>query len=152
MKINIVAVGAVKEKYFAQAVGEYVKRISRFADVSVAEVSEANPGKSFEERKNIEGARLLEKCRGFIVALDGGGKQLKSRQLAEFIDNKAISGVSEISFIIGGSNGLSAQALQKADAVFSFGELTFPHQLFRVMLAEQIYRAFTILNNTPYHK
>lgn len=152
MKIYIVAVGNLKEKYFVDAEAEYAKRVSRYAEFSVVEIAEANGGKSVDERKRIEGERILEKVKGCVAALDGGGKEFKSVQLAEFINNKAVNGVSEFTFVIGGSDGLSEAVLSRADAVISFGAPTFPHQLFRVMLSEQIYRAFTILNNTPYHK
>ena len=95
---------------------------------------------------------LLEKCKGAIVALDGKGKMLSSEEIADYIHKKEVSGFSEISFIIGGSNGLSDAVLKKADLVLSFGKITFPHQLFRVVLSEQIYRAFTIIKGLPYHK
>ena len=95
---------------------------------------------------------LLEKCKGAIVALDGKGKMLSSEDLAEYIEKKEISGISEISFVIGGSNGLSKTILDSADIVVSFGKITYPHQLFRVVLSEQIYRAFTIIKGLPYHK
>lgn len=152
MKINIIAVGKIKEKYFSEAVSEYVKRCSRFADVSVCEVQDAPQSKTPEEQSKIEGAALLDKAKGFVVALDGGGKQLTSVELAELIDKKCTEGVGEFSFLIGGSHGHGIAVKSKADLLLSFGKPTFPHQMFRVMLSEQIYRALTIINGTPYHK
>lgn len=152
MKINIAAVGRLKEKYFAEALAEYAKRLSAYCDFSVAEVAPAPPAKSPEEQKTAECARLAEKCRGCVIALDGGGKQLSSKGLAEFIAAKCSGGTSEFTFVIGGSHGLDKKFVGSADAVISFGQMTFPHQLFRVMLAEQIYRALCINAGTPYHK
>ena len=152
MKVNIVCVGKIKEKFFTDAILEYQKRLSRFCTFNIVEVDEASAVTNLEKKSEIEGERLLAKCKGVIVALDGTGKMLSSPEIADFIKQKEISGSSEMSFVIGGSNGLSKQVLEKAALKLSFGKITFPHQLFRVVLAEQIYRAFTILNNMPYHK
>ena len=152
MKVNIVCVGKIKEKFFTDAILEYQKRLSRFCTFNIVEVDEASAVTNLEKKSELEGERLLAKCKGVIVALDGAGKMLSSPEIADFIKQKEISGSSEMSFVIGGSNGLSKQVLEKAVLKLSFGKITFPHQLFRVVLAEQIYRAFTILNNMPYHK
>ena len=152
MKVNIVCVGKIKEKFFTDAILEYQKRLSRFCTFNIVEVDEASAVTNLEKKSEIEGERLLAKCKGVIVALDGAGKMLSSPEIADFIKQKEISGSSEMSFVIGGSNGLSKQVLEKAALKLSFGKITFPHQLFRVVLAEQICRAFTILNNMPYHK
>jgi len=152
MKINIVAVGKIKEKFFTDAINEYAKRLSRFCEFKVIEVDEAAPNKSEEERKKIEGESLLKKTKGCIVVLDGKGKEMASSELAQFIKDKNINGISEISFLIGGSNGHSQEVKDKADVLLSFGKATYPHQLFRVMLSEQIYRAMTINAGTPYNK
>ena len=152
MKINIVCVGKIKEKYFLDAIDEYKKRLSRFVTFSIIEVDEASKEENLEKKNEIEGKKLLEKCSSVIVCLDRQGKELESTELAKFIENKQVSGTSEISFVIGGSNGLSREILQKASLVLSFGKITFPHQLFRVVLTEQIYRAITIINGLPYHK
>ncbi len=152
MKINIVAVGKIKEKFYVDALDEYVKRMSRYADFKVVELSEASASKSPQEQIEIESNRLLEKAKGFVVALDPKGEKLTSNALAQKISQKALEGISEISFLIGGSFGLDKKLKDKSDMLLSFSDMTFPHQLFRVMLAEQIYRAFTIINNTPYHK
>lgn len=152
MKINIVCVGKIKEKYFTDAVAEYSKRLSRFAELKIIEVNEESKISSISKKCEIESENLLAKCSGIIVALDGAGKMLSSPEIASYIKTKTNSGSSEISFVIGGSNGLSEKLKSKADLVLSFGKITFPHQLFRVVLLEQIYRAFTILENLPYHK
>ena len=152
MKVNIVSVGKIKEKFFTDAINEYLKRLSRFADIKIIEVDEASNVTNLEQKSKIEGERLLAKTMGVIVALDGKGKQLSSEELSKYIQDKKVNGISQISFIIGGSNGLSKQVLDSADLVLSFGKITFPHQLFRVVLTEQIYRAFTIIEGLPYHK
>ena len=152
MKINIICVGKIKEKYFLDAIAEYQKRLSRFVSLSIFEVDEASKEDNLDKKNEIEGKRLLEKCSGIIVCLDRQGKELESTQIAKFIHEKQISGISEISFVIGGSNGLSNEILQRSTLKLSFGKITFPHQLFRVVLIEQIYRAFTIINGLPYHK
>ena len=152
MKINIVCVVKIKEKFFTDAILEYQKRLSRFCMFNIIEVDEASNITNIEKKSEIEGERLLAKCKGVIVSLDGAGKLLSSAEIADFIKQKEISGISEISFVIGGSNGLSKEVLNKSALVLSFGKITFPHQLFRVVLSEQIYRAFTIIAGLPYHK
>lgn len=156
MKVNIVAVGKIKEKYFTDAINEYAKRLSRFTEFSVVEVDEYKNQKTSEEEiqitKKIEGERLLKKAKGVIIAMDRQGKMLSSEELADKIKEIFTYNASEISFLIGGSNGLPDEVLKKADYVISFGKVTYPHQLMRVVLSEQIYRAFTINNSLPYHK
>lgn len=152
MKVNIVCVGKIKEKFFTDAINEYLKRLSRFADVKIIEVDEASNVSNLEQKSKIEGEKLLAKSTGIIIALDGTGKQFSSQELADFIHKKEVCGESVITFIIGGSNGLSREVLDKANLILSFGKITFPHQLFRVVLSEQIYRAFTIIAGLPYHK
>ena len=152
MKINIVAVGKIKEKFFTDAIQEYQKRLSKFCDLKIIEVQEASNFKNLEEKSKLEGELLLNKSKGYLIALDGGSKQLSSEEIAQVMSEKMINGTSEISFIIGGSNGLSQEVLDKSNLRLSFGKITFPHQLFRVVLSEQIYRAFTIINGMPYHK
>lgn len=152
MRVNIVCVGKIKEKFFTDAIAEYAKRLSKFCSFNIIEVDEASKIENLDKKSEAEGKLLLEKCSGVVVALDGKGKQLSSPELAEFIKNSAVSGLSEISFVIGGSNGLSDAVLKSAKLVLSFGKITFPHQLFRVVLSEQIYRAFTINAGLPYHK
>ena len=152
MKINIVAIGKVKESYFSNAIDEYVKRCSRYGDVKVIELPDAPTGKSAEEQKRIESAKLLEKAKGYIIAMDGKGELISSEGLASLIASKEGDGTKEISFLIGGSHGHTDELRSRADAVISFGEITLPHQLFRVVLSEQIYRALSIISGTPYHK
>ncbi len=152
MKINVVAIGKIKEKYFQDAIGEYLKRSSRYADVKVIELSDAPPSKSAMEQQRIESESLLSKTKGFTIAMDSRGKQLSSEELAKLIDIKCADGVGEFSFLIGGSHGHTDELRDRADMMISFGKNTFPHQLFRVMLLEQIYRALSINAGTPYHK
>ena len=152
MKINIVCVGKIKEKFFTDAINEYLKRISRFAELKIIEVDEASKLSNLEQKSKVEGEKLLQKCSGVIVALQGGGKLLSSTEIADYIHKKEVQGESTISFVIGGSNGLSKELLSRADLILSFGKITFPHQLFRVVLTEQIYRALTIIEGLPYHK
>ena len=152
MKVNIVCVGKIKEKFFTDAIREYEKRLSRFCVFNIIEVPEATKFTNLEQKSEVEGELLLAKSTGIIVALDGKGKMLSSSEIADFIKEKKVAGSSVITFIIGGSNGLSKAVLDKANLVLSFGKITFPHQLFRVVLTEQIYRAFTILKGLPYHK
>ena len=152
MKVNIVCVGKIKERFFTDAIDEYKKRLSRYCNINIIEVDEASKETNLDKKNEIEGKRLLEKCSGQIICLDLKGKMLSSEEIAKFIQDKQISGISELSFVIGGSNGLSAEVLNKACLKLCFGNITYPHQLFRVVLTEQIYRAFTIINGLPYHK
>ena len=152
MKINIIAIGKIKEKYFTDAINEYIKRCSRFAEVKIIELPDAPPSKSPDEQRKIESEQLLSKAKGFVIATDMRGKQLSSEGLADFIKSKCLDGESEFSFLIGGSHGHTDDLRKKADLLLSFSLGTFPHQLFRVMLCEQVYRTLSIINNTPYHK
>lgn len=152
MRVNIVCVGKIKEKYFTDAIAEYSKRLSRFCSFNIIEVDEASKIDNLEKKSEAEGKLILEKCSGVIVSLDSKGKMLESPEIAEFIKNNQVSGVSEISFVIGGSNGLSDAVIKASKLVLSFGKITYPHQLFRVVLSEQIYRAFAIIAGLPYHK
>lgn len=156
MKFKLCVVGKIKESYFRQAIDEYVKRISRFASVEIAEVDEClfkgtpNP-KEIDKIIQIEGERLLSVAEGCVIALDIGGKELDSEQLSQEIFRRTQQ-FSTFSFVIGGSNGLSDQVKSRADLRLSFGKITLPHQLCRVVLCEQLYRACCIRNNVPYHK
>ena len=152
MKINIICVGKLKEIFWEQAIDEYKKRLSRFAELKIIEVEEATKFTNLDQKSKTEGELLLAKSTGIVVALDGGGKMMSSPEIAEFIRKKEIQGENIISFLIGGSNGLSKDVLNNADLILSFGKITFPHQLFRVVLVEQIYRSFTIIAGLPYHK
>lgn len=148
-KIRLVAVGGIKEKFYQDAISEYKKRLSRFCDFEIIEVAE-KPNLP-EEQKKIEESRLLfEKCKGKIILFDRTGTDTSSEQLAALL--KAYQEEPIITFIIGGSNGVSTGLKANATKTIKFGSLTFPHQLFRVVALEQIYRAETINNNLPYHK
>ena len=158
MKITIICVGKIKEKFYGQAIEEYAKRLSRYISLEIVEVADEKAPQTLspaEEEivKNKEGERILSKLKdGYNVALAIEGKSFASEGFADLIAKKSIEGVSHINFIIGGSLGLSPEVMKRADLSLSFSEMTFPHQLMRVILLEQIYRAFRIINNEPYHK
>ncbi|MDE6551273.1 MAG: 23S rRNA (pseudouridine(1915)-N(3))-methyltransferase RlmH [Clostridia bacterium] len=156
MSVNVLCVGRIKEKYLSDGIAEYAKRLSRFCKFNVIEVGEElsrKEGKAeTEEVKRKEGERLAGKIKGYAVALAIDGEPLSSEGFARRLDTLASKGVSEITFIIGGSNGLSEQVLDAADMKLSFGAMTYPHQLMRLILAEQVYRAFMINGGGTYHK
>ena len=156
IKIRIVAVGRVKEKYFSEAVSEYSKRLSRFCDFSLDEVKEENYDKAtaanVEKILAVEGERIEKAIKGTPVCLAIEGKKISSEGLAEFIKTKIDRGEGEITFIIGGSYGIDERVKRLCKDKISFSDMTFPHTLARVMLSEQIYRAFTIINGAEYHK
>lgn len=155
IKINVVAIGDIKEKYLLDAIKEYSKRITRFANLNIIEIKENNPASNNE--KDIKSAlkkdaiEIEKHLSGFIIVLDILGKQIDSIELSKTIE-KITQTNSTITFVIGASNGLSDEIKSKANLKLSFSLMTFPHQLMRVILLEQIYRAFTILNNIAYHK
>ena len=151
LKVNIVCVGSIKEKFYVDAINEYKKRLSRFCTLTIIEVSELSE-QTINKKIELESQSLLKAVKGTLFVLDRCGKELSSPDLANLLKKTADSGISEVSFVIGGSNGVSEELLSKAKQTISFGKITFPHQLFRVVLLEQIYRAFSILNNSPYHK
>lgn len=154
--VNILCVGKIKEKYLTDGIAEYAKRLSKMCKLSVIEVSEElSRGESaaeIEEVKRREGERLISKIKGYAIALAIDGEPLGSVELAKRMDALSTRGVSEVTFIIGGSNGLHAQVMKRADMKLSFGAMTYPHQLMRLILAEQIYRAFMINGGKTYHK
>ncbi|MBE5937507.1 MAG: 23S rRNA (pseudouridine(1915)-N(3))-methyltransferase RlmH [Lachnospiraceae bacterium] len=159
MKITILTVGKIKEKYFTMAIDEYSKRLSRYVKLDIVEVpDEKTPdGASETEEENIrvkEGEKILKNIKddSYVITLEIEGKQLDSVELAEKINKIGVSGKGHITFIIGGSLGLSKEIKDRADYKLSFSRMTFPHQLMRVVLLEQIYRSYRILNNEPYHK
>lgn len=159
MKITILAVGRVKEKFYRQAVAEFEKRMSRYCRLDIIEVEdEKTPDCANETQvsriKEREGERLLKYVRedAFVCALAIEGTILDSMELAEQIRQLGIRGKSHIIFVIGGSLGLSDTVLRRADMKLSFSRMTFPHQLMRVILLEQVYRSFRIIHNEPYHK
>ncbi len=159
MKISIICVGKIKEKYFQMAIAEYVKRLSRYCKLEIIELTdEKTPdgcSTAMEEQiKAKEGDRILNSLKGdeYVISLAIEGKKLNSVQLSEKIDKLGISGTSHIAFIIGGSLGLDKRVLDRSDYLLSFSDMTFPHQLMRVVLLEQVYRSYRIINGEPYHK
>ena len=159
MKIKIVTVGKLKEKYLKDGIAEYSKRISRFAIVEMIELAdEKTPDRASDSENekilDLEGNRILSKIgdREFVIVLAIEGKTLSSEEFSKQLEQASINGYSTLTFVIGGSLGLSPQVKKRANLFLSFGRLTLPHQLMRLVLTEQIYRAFTIQQGSPYHK
>ncbi len=152
MNIRIVCIGKLKEKYWQGAEAEYLKRLSSYAKVEIAELKESPSDDVHEEGERIVKALGAPKNDEFIITLEIKGKSLDSEQLAAKINDLAIEGKSNITFIIGGSNGLSPEVSALADFKLSFSAMTFPHQMMRVILLEQIYRSFKIIRGEKYHK
>jgi len=159
MKITIVSVGKIKEKYLKDAIAEYTKRLGKYCKLEIIEVAdEMTPDHASEIVENAirdkEGERILKNIKddAFVITLEINGKLLSSEELADKIDTLGVQGTSHIVFIIGGSIGLGTRVLQRSDFRLSFSKMTFPHQLMRVILLEQIYRSYRIINGEPYHK
>lgn len=159
MKITIICVGKIKEKYFSMAIDEYKKRLSRYCNLEIIELpDEKTPdGASvtvIRQIKEKEGGRILNNIKddSYVVSLAIEGRKMDSISFANMLEKSAVSGISHITFIIGGSLGLDDRVLNKSDMMLSFSDMTFPHQLMRVILLEQIYRCYRIINNEPYHK
>ena len=159
MKIKVVTVGKLKEKYLKDGITEYSKRISRFAKLEMIELAdEKTPDKASDSENQkileIEGQRILSKVgdRDFVIVLAIEGKTLSSEEFSKQLEEASIKGFSTLTFIIGGSLGLAQDVKNRANLSVSFGLLTLPHQLMRLVLVEQIYRAFTIQQGSPYHK
>lgn len=159
MKITLICVGKIKEAFYRAAVEEYKKRLTRYCKLEILEVAdEKTPeGASLAEEEQIkakEGQRILDKIRedAFVCTLEIGGKKLSSEGFAQWLERTAVSGTSHIVFVIGGSLGLHEKVSRRADLKLSFSDMTFPHQLMRVILTEQIYRAFRMIQGAPYHK
>lgn len=159
MKIKLVTVGKLKEKYLKDGIAEYTKRLSRFSKLEIVELAdEKTPDKASEvENQQIlekEGNRILAKIseREFVVALAIEGKQFASEEFSSILSDITVRGFSDITFVIGGSLGLSPAVKKRANLLMSFGKFTLPHQLMRLVLVEQIYRAFMIQQGSPYHK
>ena len=159
MKISILCVGKVKEKFYRDAIDEFAKRLSRYCKLEVIEVTdEKTPDQASDTEvrqiKEKEGQRLLKNIKedAYVICLCIDGKQLDSEALSAKIEQLGIGGCSHICFVIGGSLGLSDEVIRRADYKLSFSPMTFPHQLMRVILMEQIYRSYRIMNHEPYHK
>lgn len=148
-KVRIVCVGKIKEAYLRDGIAEYGKRLRPFCDFSIEELEDRPDRPDTVAR---ESAQILQRLHGFTVLTDIAGQAYTSPQLAEEMNRAYTAGNSEITFVIGGSGGVSEAVKSRADIRLSFGKVTFPHQLMRLMLCEQIYRAFTILAGMPYHK
>ena len=159
MKITLVTVGKIKERYFEDAIREYAKRLSRYCKLDIIQVAdEKTPDGAGEaivrQIKEKEGQRILSNIKdgAYVIALAIEGRMLSSEELASRLQKLGVDGISHIVFVIGGSLGLSKKVLERADYKLSFSRMTFPHQLMRVILLEQIYRSYRIVNGEPYHK
>ncbi len=159
MKITIITVGKIKEKYLKDAIAEYSKRLSKYCKLEIVEVAdEKTPDNASEVVENAirskEAERILKyvKDDAYVITLEINGKQLTSEELADKVEKLGVQGTSHIIFIIGGSIGLGEEVLQKSNYALSFSKMTFPHQLMRVILLEQIYRSYRIISGEPYHK
>ena len=147
-KIELLCVGKIKEKYFTEGINEYIKRASTYAEVTVTEIPDcADDGRSAE----IESKALLAKMNGFVILTDLRGKALTSEEFSSAIDS-AYQRVSKVQIIIGGSRGVTDEVRRRADLLVAFGKMTYPHRLMRLIVAEQIYRALSIVNGSEYHK
>lgn len=159
MNIDIISVGKLKEDYLKSGINEFLKRMNTYAKISITEIPDEKAPENMsdaelERVKSTEGQKILAKLKesSYVIALAIEGKQLSSEAFAAQIDKLMTDGYGDITFIIGGSNGLSDEVLSRAQYLLSFSKMTFPHQLMRLILMEQIYRAFRIMNNHPYHK
>ena len=159
MKITLLTVGKVKEIFYIQAIGEFTKRLSRYCKLKTLEVdNEKTPdyvsGQTEEQIRQKEGKRLLKHIRddAYVITLEIGGKMLDSLAFSRKIEELGVQGTSHIIFLIGGSLGLGLNVLKRSDFAVSFSKMTFPHQLMRVILLEQIYRGYRIMAGEPYHK
>jgi 23S rRNA (pseudouridine1915-N3)-methyltransferase len=159
MKITIISVGKIKEKYLKDAINEYNKRLSSYCTLTHIEVADEKAPENISQKdqlniKNIEGERILSKIKDkqYVFALDLAGKQRTSEEFSSELDKLAVYGNSDIVFVIGGSLGLSNSIIKRANSKICFSKMTFPHQLMKVILLEQIYRGFKIIKGEPYHK
>lgn len=159
MKITLITVGKIKEKYLKDAIAEYSKRLSKYCKLEIIEVAdEKTPDNASEVVENAvrdkEGERILKYIKDdmYVITLEIAGKMLTSEELSEKLERLGIEGKSNVAFIIGGSIGLGKEVLKRSDYALSFSKMTFPHQLMRVILLEQIYRSYRIMNGEPYHK
>ena len=159
MKITVLTVGKIKEKFYTAAIDEYSKRLSRYCKLNIIQVADEKTIENSTEKemdiiKAKEGERILKNIPddAFVITLEINGKMLDSEELADKINKLGIMGESHIVFVIGGSLGLDQDVSKRANFKLSFSKMTFPHQLMRVILLEQIYRSYRIINNEPYHK
>lgn len=159
MNINIIAVGKIKEKYIKEGIAEFSKRLSRYASLKIIEINDEKAPENLSDKememiKDKEGSKIIEKIsqNAYVISLTIEGKQISSEGLSEKIGEIMLGGQSDITFIIGGSLGLSNEVVSKSHYQLSFSKMTFPHQLMRLILLEQVYRSFRIMKGEPYHK
>lgn len=159
MKITIITVGKIKEKYLKDAIAEYSKRLTKYCKLDIVEVADEktpdNASEIVEEAiRDKEAERIMKHVKDdmYVVTLEIGGKMLTSEELSKKIERLGIQGKSDVAFVIGGSIGLGKEVLKRSDYALSFSKMTFPHQLMRVILLEQIYRSYRIMKGEPYHK
>ncbi|MFD2045693.1 23S rRNA (pseudouridine(1915)-N(3))-methyltransferase RlmH [Ornithinibacillus salinisoli] len=159
MNLTIISVGKLKEKYLKQGIQEYLKRLSAYAKVNIIEVADEKAPENMSdaemlEVKKKEGERILSNINQdtFVITLEINGKMLSSEQLAKKMDELATYGKSKVAFVIGGSLGISEEVQKRSDLALSFSKMTFPHQVMRLILLEQVYRGFRIIRGEPYHK
>ncbi len=159
MKITVITVGKIKEKYLKDAIAEYSKRLSKYCKLEIVEVADEktpdNASETVEEQiRDKEAERIMKYVKedAYVITLEIAGKQLTSEELADKIEKLGVQGTSHIILIIGGSIGLGKAVLNRSDYALSFSKMTFPHQLMRVILLEQVYRSYRIMNGEPYHK
>jgi len=159
MKITVVCVGKIKEKYLTMAIDEYSKRLSRYCKLEIIELpaektpDNASPAEELQIKKK-EGERILKNIKdsAYVIALAIEGKMLSSEELADKMQQLGVNGESHLAFVIGGSLGLDSEVLDRADFKLSFSKMTFPHQVMRMILLEQVYRGYRIMSGEPYHK
>ncbi len=153
LKLRIAAVGRLKERYWREACHEYVKRLGRYATVELVEIADRDLSHGIERAVRSEGADLLRAIpdSSHVVALEVGGRRMSSEDLAKSLEGLMVDGVADVTFVVGGSAGLAPDVLARADQSLSLSPMTLPHQLCRVVLLEQVYRAFRIMRNEPYH-
>ncbi|GAA6325693.1 23S rRNA (pseudouridine(1915)-N(3))-methyltransferase RlmH [Fusobacterium ulcerans] len=155
MNVSIICVGKVKEKYIIEGINEFLKRMQSFAKMKIVELKEDGNDSSRNisiEKESEDILKTMEKLGGYNILLDIQGKNFSSEEMSEEIERLTVNGVSSINFIIGGSYGVSESVRKAVDMRLSFSKMTFPHQLMRLILSEQIYRWFSIIKNTKYHK
>ena len=159
MNISIVCIGKIKEDYFTGAINEYSKRLKKYCNLNIVELRDERAPENISQRQiqiilDTEGDRILKHIseNDYVFALAIEGKKTDSVSFAEYIDRLGVNGKSNIVFVIGGSLGMSENVKKRADCLLSFSDMTFPHQMMRVILLEQLYRAYRITNNEPYHK
>lgn len=159
MNITLICVGKIKEKFLSEGIKEYIKRLNNYCKLSIIETKEEKAPENLSEAemniiKNNEGENILKQIKGdpYVISLEIEGKMLSSEKLADKIQDLGVQGKSHLIFIIGGSLGLSKAVINRSNFSLSFSPMTFPHQLMRLILAEQIYRSFKIIKGEPYHK